>query len=215
MSASVTATAYRLPGARGSAGAAAYLLPVVRKLLTGIPRRRILDIGCGNGVWAREFLSEPKDGICTFVGIDPSESGIRLAREAVPAARFEQDVATEDLLQRLHEDPFDLVLSTEVVEHLYSPRTWARACWNCLTPGGHLICSTPYHGYLKNVAICLAGGWDKHHSVHNEGGHIKFFSRATLTDLLESAGFVDVRFAGAGRLPGLWKSMVLRARRPI
>lgn len=212
MSGQVTASDYRLPGARGSAGAAGYLLPVVGKLLAGIPRRRILDIGCGNGVWAREFLQQ--DPTCQVVGIDPSASGIRLARESVPGARFEQEVATEDLLGRLGEDPFDLVISTEVVEHLYSPRTWARACWNGLAPGGTLLCSTPYHGYVKNIAIALSGGWDKHHSVHNEGGHIKFFSRATLTALLREAGFVDITFAGAGRLPGLWKSMVLRARKP-
>ena len=156
MNASVTASAYRLPGARGSAGATGYLLPVVRRLLSGVPHRRILDIGCGNGVWAREFLSRKGEGGCEIVGIDPSESGIRLARESAPAARFERGIATEDLLERLDERPFDLVVSTEVVEHLYSPRTWARACFNCLAPGGHLICSTPYHGYLKNLVIGIS-----------------------------------------------------------
>jgi len=26
---------------------------------------------------------------------------------------------------------------------------------------------TPYHGYLKNVAILLLGGWDRHFEVEN------------------------------------------------
>lgn len=185
-------------------------MPAVERLLEGVPHQRVLDVGCGNGYWAGEFLKRGSN----VVGIDPSESGISLARTHYPEARFEIDYVTTDLPHRLNEDPFDLVISTEVVEHLYSPRTWAQACRACLKPGGHLICSTPYHGYWKNLAICLAGKWDSHHSVHFEGGHIKFFSRDTLARLLTEAGFTNITFAGAGRLPGFWKSMVLRARNP-
>jgi 2-polyprenyl-3-methyl-5-hydroxy-6-metoxy-1,4-benzoquinol methylase len=39
--------------------------------------------------------------------------------------------------------PFDLVLSTEVVEHCYAPRLWAAAAFTALRPGGLLIASTP------------------------------------------------------------------------
>jgi len=43
------------------------------------------------------------------------------------------------------------------------------------------------------------------------GGHIKFWSRATLTALLAEEGFTVAHFEGAGRLPYLWKSMVVVA----
>jgi 2-polyprenyl-6-hydroxyphenyl methylase/3-demethylubiquinone-9 3-methyltransferase len=42
---------------------------------------------------------------------------------------------------------------------------------------------------------------------------VKFFSRATLTRLLEENSFEVERFRGIGRLPGLWKSMAIVARR--
>ena len=77
-----------------------------------------------------------------------------------------------------------------------------------------MVLSTPYHGYLKNLALALSGRLDAHFGALRDGGHIKFFSWPTLQVLLEEAGFVDLRFRGAGRVPFLWKSMVVSARRP-
>jgi 2-polyprenyl-3-methyl-5-hydroxy-6-metoxy-1,4-benzoquinol methylase len=186
------------------------LFPAVSFLLPR-PRwgMRLLDVGCGNGFWAQQFAELGY----TVVGIDPSESGIRLARQTVPAARFEVLSAAENLCEQLGERPFDVVVSLEVIEHLYSPLAWARGCYAALKPDGILICSTPHHGYFKNLAISLAGGWDRHFSPTWEGGHIKFWSRKTLTRLLIGAGFrrEKLRFRGAGRVPLLWKSIVARA----
>ena len=72
--------------------------------------------------------------------------------------------------------------------------------------------STPYHGYLKNLALAMTGKLDGHFSVLWDGGHIKFFSRATLERMLTDQGFEVLAFAGAGRLPLLWKSMLVNAR---
>jgi hypothetical protein len=74
-----------------------------------------------------------------------------------------------------------------------------------------LIVTTPYHGYFKNIAICAFGKWDIHHAVHWDGGHVKFFSRQTLRDLLINNGFSSLEWRGAGRVPFLWNSMVCSA----
>jgi 2-polyprenyl-6-hydroxyphenyl methylase/3-demethylubiquinone-9 3-methyltransferase len=66
---------------------------------------------------------------------------------------------------------------------------------------------------LKNLALSIAGAWDAHHHPLVDGGHIKFWSRRTLAQLLSDEGFEEVAFQGAGRLPFLWKSMILMARR--
>jgi len=76
----VTASEFHVAGPRGFAGAAGYLSPVIDRLLCKTDYHRVLDIGCGNGYWAGEFV---KKG-CEVVGIDPSESGIRLARQNYP-----------------------------------------------------------------------------------------------------------------------------------
>ena len=73
--------------------------------------------------------------------------------------------------------------------------------------------TTPYHGYLKNLALSIFGMWDYHHTALWHGGHIKFWSRATLTKLLNENGFDVIEFHGVGRVAYLWKSMLLVARK--
>ena len=185
--------------------------PAVREFAGSVgPGTRVLDVGCGNGSTAAAFLGLG----CAVVGIDASESGIALARQAHPGGRFERMTADADILGRLQEAPFDVVVSTEVVEHLYDPRSYARGCFAALRPGGRLVLTTPYHGYLKNLAISLLGQWDSHADPLWDGGHIKLWSKATLGRLLHEAGFVNLRFRGAGRVPWLWMTMVVAADKP-
>ncbi len=54
----------------------------------------------------------------------------------------------------------------------------------------------------------MSGKLDSHFTALWDGGHIKFFSMATLTALLKEAGFSDVSFIRVGRIPILAKSMV-------
>jgi 2-polyprenyl-6-hydroxyphenyl methylase/3-demethylubiquinone-9 3-methyltransferase len=166
-----------------------YLLSPLISLLPPAPLR-ILDLGCGNG-WLTHWLREQSYEV---VGVDPSASGVALARQTYPQITFHAVPATPDLLRKIQDDPFDLVISTEVVEHCYAPRNWAAACYNSLRPGGALICSTPYHGYLKNLTLALTGKLDAHFTALWDGGHIKFWSRTTLSQLLGEVGFVDLQF---------------------
>ena len=190
--------------------------PVVRRLLgsvlgmAGERRPRVLDVGCGNGGLCGDLLAAG----CDVVGIDLSESGIEIARRAHPRGRFEVLPADDRLLAALDEPPFDAVVSTEVVEHLYAPRPYVRGCYAALRPGGRFVCTTPYHGYLKNLALALCGKWDQHANPLWDGGHIKLWSRATLGSLLGEAGFERLQFVGIGRWPGLWMSMAMAGDRP-
>lgn len=174
------------------------------------PGTRVLDVGCGNGFICGEFLRRG----CPTVGIDLSRQGIEIARKTYPGARFEVLAADDNMMENLREQPFDIVVSTEVVEHLYSPREYRRGCFNALKPGGRLICITPYHGYLKNLVLALLGQWDTHANPLWDGGHIKLWSRNTLTGLLTETGFTNLQFRGADRLPWLWMTMVMSGDRP-
>lgn len=171
---------------------------------------RVLDVGCGNGFTAGAFAERG----CSVVGIDLSESGIALARKAHPQVRFETLSVESSFMETLGDAPFDLVVSTEVIEHLYSPREYLKACFGALRPGGRFICTTPYHGYWKNLAISLAGGWDRHADPLWDGGHIKLWSRKNLDRALVETGFVQREFRGAGRLPWLWMTMVMSGIKP-
>ena len=109
---------------------------------------------------------------------------------------------------------FPVVLSLEVVEHVYAPRRYVRTVFALLTAGGTAIISTPFHGYWKNLALALTGRMDDHFTALWDHGHIKFWSKRTLSMLLEEAGFVSVRFELTGRIRPLAKSMIAIARKP-
>jgi 2-polyprenyl-6-hydroxyphenyl methylase/3-demethylubiquinone-9 3-methyltransferase len=186
----------------------AYLAPLILRICRERQARTVLDIGCGNGTLCRRLA----DAGFMVTGMEPSESGVACARRLVPEATI--------VAAGVYDDPsilggtrFDAVVCTEVVEHLFLPRVLPHFASRVLAPGGSLIVSSPYHGYLKNLALALAGMWDRHHDPLWDGGHIKFWSRCTLSRLFEAEGFTVKSCVGAGRVPLLWKSMVLVAMR--
>jgi ubiquinone biosynthesis O-methyltransferase len=187
----------------------AYLEQPLLDELGSLPGKSLLDIGCGNGAVTASLAK----GGAQVVGIDLSETGIALARQRNPDLEWRALSVYEDLRAQLARD-FEIVVSLEVVEHLFDPRLFVRRVFEVLKPGGLVVLSTPYHGYFKNLALAVTGRLDAHFTALWDGGHIKFFSRKTLRALLGEAGFVDIRFRGAGRLPFLWKSMMVSARRP-
>lgn len=185
-----------------------YLLPTVlarvRSLYPG-ERASILDLGCGNG-YATSRLAEL--GYST-IGIDVSSDGVALAKASYPHIEFETCSIYDEALPEIVGIEVDCVVTLEVIEHLFYPRKLFEQAYRVLKPGGHLILSTPYHGYVKNLAISLAGGWDAHFDVQGDGRHIKFFSPKTLARMAISAGFKNPTFVNVGRLHWLWKSMVM------
>lgn len=208
-----SASGYRYTGAANS-HAHAYLLPTVKEELAATYRRfgtpkRLFDLGCGNGSVGAKIAEEG----WSVTGVDPSSEGIAQARKAYPCLQFEQGSAYDDLSAQYGR--FPVVISLEVVEHVYAPRDYAKTLFDLVEPGGTAIVSTPYHGYLKNLALALTGKMERHFTVLWDHGHIKFWSTGTLTTLLAEAGFESIRFHRVGRIPALAKSMVAVAIKPM
>lgn len=190
-----------------------YLGPAILAELARRPTRTVLDLGCGNGA----LLNVMSTAGYTVAGTERDESGAAIARRSNPGASiYRLDLADNyAAIQRDSPEGFDAIVSTEVVEHPYPPRmlpAFARPLLSraiSSTEASRLILTTPYHGWAKNVAIAVLGQWDKHHDPLWDYGHIKFFSRHSLTRLLEREGFTSIRFKGVGRVPYLWKSMMV------
>lgn len=187
-----------------------YLWPVLDREIGALklpPAAPVFDLGCGNGSIGALLSSRGYK----VTGVDPSPSGMDIARVQHPEVRLEIGSAYEDLAAKYGR--FPLVVSLEVVEHVYDPRLYARTLFDLVEPGGAAIVSTPYHGYLKNLALAVSGKFDRHFTALWDGGHIKFFSMRTLSALLGEAGFVDIRFVRVGRIPQLAKSMIAIVRK--
>lgn len=186
----------------------AYLMsPLLQMLSQGtLPscsKPRVLDLGCGNGSLSHLIAQQDYE----VVGVEESETGFKFARINFPDCHFIQ-ASIYDLPYARLENSFDIVISSEVIEHLFYPRELVRAAKKCLKPNGRLILTTPHHGYLKNLVLALSGKMDQHFNPLWDGGHIKFFSVSTMTALLKSECYTDIKFYFAGRLPYLWKSML-------
>ncbi|MDB4902165.1 MAG: class SAM-dependent methyltransferase [Mucilaginibacter sp.] len=185
-----------------------YLQMGLLSLLDKNKNRCILDLGCGNGHLVNYLLSQEYNAY----GTDASEDGITIARDLNVDRFFIQDLSTGKLPQELQKQTFDTIISTEVIEHLYDPEGFINFCKQALNGNGEIIISTPYHGYLKNLSLSILNKWDGHFSPMWHGGHIKFWSKATLSRILTNAGFTVIAFKGCGRFPYFWKSMIIKAK---
>jgi 2-polyprenyl-3-methyl-5-hydroxy-6-metoxy-1,4-benzoquinol methylase len=173
------------------------------KKLHGV--RSICDLGCGNG-----HISGRLAALGYHVtGVDASASGIQIAQRAYPEVEFVHALIDRDLSL----GKFDLVISSDVIEHLYRPSDLLEAAISQLKPGGQILLGTPYHGYLKNLVLAATGKMDAHFSALHDGGHIKFFSVNTLSKLMRAHGFDNLRFTFYGRAPWLWKNMICHAHK--
>lgn len=203
---SLYAGGYNYDSASASHMHAIFVPPILARLKELRPAR-ILDLGCGNG----SLCALMRDAGFRVEGCDPSKEGVQLARAAHPDLKFTQ-IGVYDELPSEWIGQFDVVLSTEVVEHLYDPRALPRMAACLLKPGGTVLVTTPYHGYLKNLVLSILDKWDQHHTPFWLHGHIKFWSRKTLTRLFTDEGFQAVSFKGLGRLPWLWMTMLMEFR---
>ncbi|MEM9150758.1 MAG: class I SAM-dependent methyltransferase [Cyanobacteria bacterium P01_F01_bin.3] len=190
-----------------------YLLPKLYATLELVQKEyeeidTLFDLGCGNGSVANALSQHG----WRVTGVDSSELGIKQANEAYPALKLFRASAYDDLFSRFGRYP--VVISLEVVEHVYYPKKYADTLFSLVEPGGFAIVSTPFHGYWKNLALALSGTMDRHFTALWEHGHIKFWSEFTLATLLNSSGFADIRFERVGRIAPLAKSMIAICRKP-
>lgn len=183
-----------------------YLLPSLLQILASLnlpkDRQRLFELGCGNGAVAEALTRQGFH----VTGVDASVQGIEQAQRRHPRLSLQLGSAYDRLAQTYGR--FPVVVSLEVVEHLYAPRAYARTLFDLVEPSGTAIISTPYHGYWKNLVLALTGRLDRHFTALWDHGHIKFWSMATLTQLLLEAGFHSVSFRRVGRVPALAKSMI-------
>lgn len=142
--------------------------------------RRYLEIGCGFGFSldvARTVFGWSVKGIDPgfaaragrdLLGLDISSAYLRVPADAGP-------------------EPFDLVLCSEVVEHIFEPLGFLAILRGVLAPGGTLLLTTPNAGAItpETPAGVLV-------PLLSPGYHVTLYSKAGFEALLRRAGFTAV-----------------------
>jgi 2-polyprenyl-3-methyl-5-hydroxy-6-metoxy-1,4-benzoquinol methylase len=177
------------------------------KLLAAVgTAQRVLDVGCSSGYLAKP-LSERGN---TIVGIELDPEAAREA-EAFCERVLVGDVETMEL--PLEPGSFDVVLLGDVIEHLRDPVRALARLRPLLRPGGRLVLSTPN---VANWAIrlsLLAGRWRYTERGILDRSHTHLFTRATLREALEEAGYTVDRIDFSAPAPGGSDALDAAARR--
>jgi 2-polyprenyl-6-hydroxyphenyl methylase/3-demethylubiquinone-9 3-methyltransferase len=166
------------------------------KLSPLIPRESgitILDFGCGAGQILKE-IQKINPG-AKLIGLDVSEKALGEAKKELPSAEFHQIKDGEKV--PIQDNSIDFIFSSEVIEHIYDTENAISEMSRILKPGGKLLITTPYHGFIKNLTILLSGKFDSHFDPI--GPHVRFFSKRTLGELLQKFGFKIEQIGYFGR----------------
>jgi 2-polyprenyl-3-methyl-5-hydroxy-6-metoxy-1,4-benzoquinol methylase len=158
--------------------------PEILALVVGTPES-VCEIGCGTGALLAELH---RRGVKQLRGIELRSDVAQLAR----ARGFIDEVYVGDVESdrlELEDDAFDLVVASHVLEHLVDPwRTVTRvAKW--IRPGGRFIGAVPNVRHARVLLpLLVSGTWRYENSGILDGTHLRFFTRKTLVDLIESSG---------------------------
>lgn len=158
----------------------------------------VLDAGCGNGALLHS-ISKIEE--LNLFGFDHDKMQIEAAARAT-GGKASLKIATSEKWPYNDED-FDFISMLEVIEHLYDPDSAMKECRRVLKNKGTAVITTPYYGYLKNIALSATNKWRKHHMPLKKGGHIKLFEKQDLYEIAERNKFSVRAYKRLGRLPAL------------
>jgi 2-polyprenyl-3-methyl-5-hydroxy-6-metoxy-1,4-benzoquinol methylase len=144
---------------------------------------RVLDIGCGNGV----FLLRAKAAGWEAVGFEPDP----VAAQAVRQSGFK--VYERDLGQLSNDGLFDVITLSHVIEHVHEPLLFMEQIRGLLKSGGQLWLATP------NISSPGHRWYGRSWLGLDPPRHLALFSPNALRELLNRAGYSDIRFRCRGR----------------
>jgi SAM-dependent methyltransferase len=175
---------------------------------------RVLDAGCGNG--SQLAIPLASDERLRITGIDPDHRSIEHARRLAGSSTNLTFICGE-IAELPASRPFDVVILSEVLEHLEQPEKMLRSAAQLLGPDGILIVTVP-NGYgefeldswifrslhLQRMVNALARNSPEviASTDNQECGHLQFFTRSQLRRLFDSCGLVPFRKGAASFLAG-------------
>lgn len=153
---------------------------------------RLLDIGGGEGGFARTFATRPGAQACL---LEPGAIAAQRARD-LGVTVFERRVETLDAAEV---GLFDAVTFLDVLEHLEKPIDALRRIRSVLRPGGYVLVSVPNVGFWPIVRDLMVGRFDYLPVGILCNTHLRFFTERSLVAMLQEAGFSVVTIRRQGQ----------------
>jgi 2-polyprenyl-3-methyl-5-hydroxy-6-metoxy-1,4-benzoquinol methylase len=172
--------------------------------------RSVLEVGCGRGGFGRTLRSRlgPE---ARLVAVEAVPSQAEVARRGNGFDEVLDGYYPEALTGRT--ETFDAVFFIDVLEHVLDPWAMLERARADLSPGGRVVAAIPSIQYAPVVKELLRGRWDYADMGTLDRTHLRFFTRATMVEMFEGAGFVVERCEGVNSVwAGDWRERSLRRR---
>jgi 2-polyprenyl-3-methyl-5-hydroxy-6-metoxy-1,4-benzoquinol methylase len=159
-------------------------------------RGDLLDFGAGAGACLRELKQAGRFKSLTGVDI--------MTRPGELPSEVRWEMGDLNNTTPFADASFDVVLSSEVIEHLENPRAIFREWWRLLRPGGWVICSTPNNESVRSIVAILARGHFAGFGEASYPAHITALLRKDFERICRETGFRLKEFSctNSGGLPG-------------
>ena len=159
-------------------------------LLARIPTdaKSILEFGCGEAPLGAALKARQK---CRVVGIEIDTKAAAVARKRI------DDVYCGDAREivSILKEQFDWIIGGDIVEHLDEPWSFLADLRKVCAPGGHLLLSIPNIAHAAVINDLLRGRFDYVYMGLTCVGHLRFFTRRTIEEMLSIAGWTVVEIA--------------------
>ncbi len=182
-----------------------YKLDRLEKFIPKEKNLNVLDFGCGDA----RILKKIGDKTWIKTGVDVSEVIINKNRKNIKNIKF--DVIVDGKKLPFKKNMFDLIISTDSIEHVYNTKLAFKELSRILKPNGKIIFTTPYHGFIKNLVIILSNNFDN--IFDPLGAHIRFFTKDSMSKCLIQSGIKPIKFAYYGRFYPLSRGMIICGRK--
>lgn len=143
----------------------------------------IIEFGCADGTNLLFFGSKLRVESRHLVGVDICRS----AKSSYGGFQFHHR-SVEHFLST-NNQLFDLVILSDVLEHLYNPWAVLKLINQIMHGSSRLLLSVPNLENLRYVDSVMSGAFDYGETGLFDQTHIRFFSTATLLKALEQNGF--------------------------
>jgi 2-polyprenyl-3-methyl-5-hydroxy-6-metoxy-1,4-benzoquinol methylase len=151
----------------------------------GTDARSILEFGCGEAPLGAALKARQR---CRVVGVELDHAAAAIARKRIDDV-YEGDV--REIVQILDER-FDWIIGGDIVEHLDDPWSFLAELRQLATPGGRLLLSLPNIANASVIADLLQGRFDYVYMGLTCVGHLRFFTRHSIEELLAISGWAVV-----------------------
>lgn len=144
--------------------------------------RSVLEFGCGEAALGAAL--KERQG-CRVVGIELDRDAARVAATRLDAVHS-GDVRS--LVAKIDER-FEWIVGGDILEHLDEPWTFLMELKKLSEPGGHLLLSVPNIASWPIVVDLLRGRFDYVYMGITCAGHLRFFTRQSISEMLEISGW--------------------------